>query len=865
MAVEEIAIDAGSPELGIGIFEACEAVSDIDWKKINLEDIIIDKSDLPIKSLPKEVLDKILYEKEDNYEGVGPIEGYAGDVDAEDELGDFETLTDYFRTGIPQPRSGPLVSRMPFSDTNSFKKTMYEPSLPPEEQKLVDELEAGIIPDTVMEQHSIVDPEDDTAKAFQSKMEGITRNLFTGNYNAKRHDFKFLISDSEIPNACVITQAKPPIIIFSKGYLAYMDTEHKWAAALAHELTHQGIFDRIGAHRNSNPEESVADIWGVHLLQRGGYNPSAMLEVMEFLEEISEDKSRNRTILDRFEEVHPPYNVRCRNIENAMAIIEQREELNDSAMPADKELQAAVWQTRHISYLDHKLASVNYDQLPTDKKVLAICDLIKDGYLYINDKLYETRLRDLDKLVLELGNEAHDNLSLLQPLHDTLVSIGNSSKLDFYGFSDKLSPKVSVNLEANVLSCYSNLERAYGLEASGFKVGACGPLHDLDIAMRGFIDAETREQALEHALTINSVAAHYKMNSSHVCSNKVWPDFSVISIGGLDAAIKKDGHFEFSWNRHLQWSKNGEDGDKILRALRRFNIDDGRVGADKEQETIIPRQVDWWRQGYRPGNLSYDDQGKVVAHDIKRKQKIKKRFPTHATRAGLEKSERKILDSLDHEAKATLENVDWSPMEDDLWGFIESHRKLLTPQISVTDGGDIFIKSFLEKLSELKEKDPKKFGPLIHEFFTGFKPDDKHIYPSYDSGDYGKHGCSIPKLCGRFTSEQDIRRGMYDFTRPHRNPNFNNREMSSDTPRHYWIQLGLSENHPYIKSALQEFRDLFEDRDIAQLLAFARYKNKAAQTAEQLITADIFEAFSNIPTRGSHMESSSQSLPTVLP
>ncbi len=693
-------------------------------------------------------------------------------------------------------------------------------------KKINADLEKGIIPDYILEDGRIAGLQSNETKTFQTKMEAVTKRLFSSQYSSTLHNFRFIISDKDKPNAGVITKAKPPIIVFSKALIDLLETEDQLAAVLAHELTHQAIFDRIGKHGNSNPEETMSDVWAVHLLQKGGYNPHAMLEFMTKLRDLPEP-DHERSIL-RILDPHPPINIRLRNIENALAIVEQKEKLNSGRTAFDEDLRATVGKAAHETYLERRLRELDYAALSLDDKVKATSRLILDEYIEFSE-IHGHRNEEMQTHLKALCKDCRDTeqYDLLLPLYYALINIGphlenhKATKMHTFisaiAFSRIPPLEVKTPLTPEIKEDLIKQHQEHRQEERY----PMGVFRDLHIAMNGFVNAKSFDDALPHARTINAYTAAYDISRSYYLSRlHNLPDFSKLrhrqDIQKALAESQKTGKpTEFSWNPHRRWGQSPKEGaTEILQALHSFHIDDGMIPAARKRRALwpLPYGFSFNHCNYDLDDLTLDGDGHILGlrADYDRRFDYDENRNETAFRA----SENALLRNLDKSAAETLAYIDWSEMETDLWGFIEKHQALLKPQLSIVNKGHDFAAAFVEKLEELHDKDPKKYAPHIRKFFDGYG----QLQRAFGIGKNQKpHPQSLPGMIGAFHSETRYQGNTMGFRKDitkwvQSKQTYVTRKVSRD------CQKGMFVDHPYIRM-MTKFAPLYLDmRSIGMIL-----------------------------------------------
>lgn len=183
-------------------------------------------------------------------------------------------------------------------------------------------------------------PEEDPRTIEVSKI----GNILVDNTIAKESPWKFkfhLLNDNETVNAFALPGGQ---IFITLGLYNKLQTEAQLAGVLAHEMGHvierhsaqqmatnqfgQILSVAVGTAASDNPhsgayqvaaavnqaiqlkysrkDESEADIWGLKLMTKAGYDPRAMIQVMEILKEASHGAGRGPD----FFQTHPNPDLR---------------------------------------------------------------------------------------------------------------------------------------------------------------------------------------------------------------------------------------------------------------------------------------------------------------------------------------------------------------------------------------------------------------------------------------------------------------------------------------------------------------------------------------------------------------------------
>jgi len=121
----------------------------------------------------------------------------------------------------------------------------------------------------------------DTETKFQKQIMQIGFRILNANKIEKRVTF-YYVTNKDV-NAAAYSY--PKRVCVYKGLLPFIDSEDELAAILSHEIAHQidfyaGALRRMAMRLNSEKYEMKADKAGIDFMVNAGYNPVAMLVVL---------------------------------------------------------------------------------------------------------------------------------------------------------------------------------------------------------------------------------------------------------------------------------------------------------------------------------------------------------------------------------------------------------------------------------------------------------------------------------------------------------------------------------------------------------------------------------------------------------
>ena len=210
--------------------------------------------------------------------------------------------------------------------------------------------------------------------------------------------------------------ATPPIIAFSLGLLRKFTQEDHFAGVLLHELTHKELSDRYPDHKNSKLEEGGADVKPVFDLQRAGYRPRAMAEMLKMLPETSS--------LASYFDVHPGGKIRVRVAENAADALVK---LYGTENTEPTSLNATLWEKirsfNQLRPMQQLLVGRGFNEADVVGKFRIATDILDNEPLNPSDPYAYRRVSDLVTAVraIPVNNAKPEELAALDRFASYLV------------------------------------------------------------------------------------------------------------------------------------------------------------------------------------------------------------------------------------------------------------------------------------------------------------------------------------------------------------------------------------------------------------------------------------------------------------
>lgn len=796
-------------------------------------------------------------------------------------------------------------------------------------------LQNGEVPKVIIEAYNLIPyGEDENADKVLGYVQGILDKLAMASTNKPCPPLRLFLSDTNDVNAFVLTEATPPVLVVSLGLWDMLIEngygEDHLAAILGHERFHLRRHEKWQDMGNSRGEETVGDVYGIKEAGKAGYNPAALGSFFKLLRD--QEKSRwdmRRSVVDMLD-VHPSYGNRIRNAELALADLQLTKRMIDewTSVPAD--IQAAADAVRFKSTFDRFKQEHDFEQADPVRKVsligkyfgqeLSKKELRERDYNYrtvkggqereqvnyikfsIEDRLMALRLFTAMEELRGLKNEPGVKQEAAKQLrsfmkrneegqrwrrHDNSVHYEWVLK-QFIHIMNPITDEEQEDIK-KYGGMWSDFDHSISMGRDNGEGGASQRLKEaippvfmrLQTDAEAFWAAQTREEAITFARRYEQAEQVLKPYENGISALKLysgrseWPRRPTIR-----KALETDGKLRLPWEEQVQWALDGQDGsDVIKRVALKLECDDPRLTGEP-----IPN---WRVRSYSDGgdlefeHLSFDNDGNIVDLTYTEEERMlvyQQRFDKPESAADLFASEYALQKQREITERKALETVDWSQMEKNFWGFVETHEEHLEPSHSVVNGDFPFAEELMHRLEALAARKPRKWGKIKLSFLTGWDFEDEkkrdeeyaaeklrsdyatprsvgikpfslpdllmraeHKYFGYAShfdnfdrsfhGDRGALPASHP-MARKLARLQDTRS---DERRYRRNSKTGRHTTYKTKPRavpaaqeRVEFRFGVDPTHPYIKAALNFDHDLLSENRRAALASNFRFFNADA-------------------------------------
>ncbi len=632
--------------------------------------------------------------------------------------------------------------------------------------ELNQQLTSGVIPQVLREQWQLVDENSDLGAEFQSYMSGLTSSLLNDagvQLKAMQPGIRFFLTNEEQANAGVVTSAVPPVIVVTKGLWKLLQTRDQHEAVTAHECGHEKIYELIGKHNNSKGEETGADLFAVDVLDRAKRNVEASKEVIQLFQSQRPNDDSGPESWGNYIDPHPNDFLRVRVLENAYdAIRESKGGYTTKSEPVDPVLKARFSEFSYKTPFQTLLENEGFNNLSLEAQVDKLCEWVSYSKKW-RDAGYKLRADELSTLVS----------TTMRSLRNSLIHKDGAEE---YVRKTELAERLAQAV------LFSGNKELY-LYAVGRETNWPMLVAGLSQHIQAFIDSDSPSKTWAEALSILAITDKFDLKNNAVLPSLNFPhyiaenakavpeaednimrEFNERYSEGMDPAALYDELCEkhgvkVPWETqflHFQQSQSPE----ILSVLRLLGAKDPRFSRLPEDPNAVPSYSRWSEQdcwtskedeahpvisqlvmkegsgsiySYETANYirhaKFNSQGRMIAPSCRERQHESrfKNITDYDDRFNKEKYnidaatnfERRRLILVGHAQDLKLATTDFSAMGADFWGFVQEHRKELTPEHSFLDGSQPFQERFVEELSHLVETQPEKFRPLAYEFFAG--------------------------------------------------------------------------------------------------------------------------------------------------
>lgn len=566
------------------------------------------------------------------------------------------------------------------------------------------EFQSGGLPPQFVEEYQILPENRQEVQNGTAYLTQVMEKVLGSRYDASAYPIRIVISESDEPQIFSVGYAQPALIGVTTAMLKQLQTEDQLAAGLARAAVPLLLDNKLGFRPQLKPEEMVADIMPVVMLQQAGFRPDAVVDLLKIIPDTPVAQPLSAYLTST--QVNTA--MRRRLAENAE--VAQRRATGiaiTESTPLNQDALSGLQEIHTERYVINQLAEADFVDAMPDQKLSILAELIETQNLAFSSH----RIADFRRALESIRVYRDDDAEV-----DSFNRIVNRI----------LAPANGLNKEQRT-ALYRAAHTAW--DGQAITLEPLGNLAALHQGAGDFAYATSREMAEDAISRMERAAQQVDLSlMKDVIDDLSWVGFTLPSRDKLAVA---GAEFELPWKSHAGWIQEAIQAGEptnIARGLRRMGVD--RTGQSDVSDLLLslryqarPFLAPKIEGGALHGNaydwkqLRVDDNFRII--ELREGVDLTKAPSKEALLA----SEETRLAETTERGRVAMHSADWDQLRTDFWGFVKEHAEHLTPQKSVIDSpAEHFAAVFTGRLSELIEEDPATFGPLAHEFFTGTRP-----------------------------------------------------------------------------------------------------------------------------------------------
>ncbi len=516
---------------------------------------------------------------------------------------------------------------------------------------------------------------------------------------------KIYLSTDEKPNACIVNQTKPPILIISKGIFFDKAGNPRpidcLAYVLGHELGHPFMKNWSRVNTQSQFQEAGSDAIGAVLALNAGYNPKSMYDFWR------ESENSVENPLSRFFTIHPIREDRLNLLSDIIGFVGHKKEIQASEQqykPNDLEI---IKQRYKETFWEKFIKSTGYNE----DRALSESEKRK-ALLLIFDYMVNERLdlwEDYHSLLLSEVNQLSETEQRLftNAVYELPVSLQNKK------------------LKEQIISILNRLPFVH-------------PEYEAEVKRRNYLMHDAYMDDDYHLNVLTQIKAF------HDKYEQAFPALDSDESVGKKYPLMLMTEYAYIGVRDLP---------KLEPLSNRFSADYGlnRAGGINLMPQNFPHRLAWYRDLELLDRLTKEDEKEVVRELLNLSgfqealSKAKEYFNIENNRIILSSKtknnnrswfgETEYFNRYWQRMEEEVSKMDWSLMERDFNQFVSLYQENLIPEHAFLQTTNLASKSaviqkFTDKLNELYAQDPQKYAPIIQNFYSQTLP--RFVQKSYD-------------------------------------------------------------------------------------------------------------------------------------
>ena len=645
---------------------------------------------------------------------------------------------------------------------------------PRSDKEVLEELKIQGLPIELKEQLHIVDSFPET---IRNKIESIIKRLVeTNNISGTISHVNIQLSGNDVDNAAMISLAKNPVLIISKGLLNNVQSEDELAGVIAHELGHLLLHKTYkDADHGNKVEEIAADNLGVDMLVKAGYDPNGCIYFLQrvggseshliTIEDITNSNSINKTanLLRKLDDPHPSEEARIRTMQIYITTIMRSGDLvnTPSITLLERPFKESVNEITYTTPIAAALKKVNYDAMSVVDRLALLTSLLDDVYPPTNRTSAE-RLVEIANYIerLSIDFKKADQAEAFNCLADILMG---EKKYVAPPVFPKSSP-VGARVEYYIWNALNKV----------WQKGKKDPRYlarneDLKKAIECFTNAKTKEEAEVHACEIVTLCKkiHYLYRSTN------FKGFYPPSFEEIKESIQATGEWHPPYSKHVQWYREGF-SENIKNVLYMMQLADdpwvekmlGPQNAPSEnmEEVFDMRQLltdNLWTVNVRYPQIAHQDYLSIAKPNSRKLD----RFERIELFSQLERNDAGVATAITEGIKKTppyqwqhaspnatlsiltkhqlkqgamkrlyeeniVNTIDWQCLKTEFSRFIYQYGQLLPQYLAIVPVPSPFAKRFFAELNKLLLDAPDDFKCQVRDFFRSYLDTETPCHPS---------------------------------------------------------------------------------------------------------------------------------------
>ena len=606
-------------------------------------------------------------------------------------------------------------------------------------KEVLNDLTEGNLPVEIKEQQQLIAV---VPESIKQKIIAIIERILKANQIAgDRYQLNIQISSKEHENAAIITHAKQPLLIITKGLLSNVKSEDELAGIIAHELGHLILYKTVqDAEHHNKIEETAADNLGVKLVATAGYDPRAIIYFLQragnseaHLVDSNGLQAEVEKMFQIMTDPHPADENRVRSMETTLSVLSRSGTIasfkgNLTKLPA--EFYSSASQISYTTPLTSGMNNIAYADKSILEKICILTELLRSVYPVSNTTA--------DKRLIELAGY----------IGDLEIDFSNREQIQaFISLTDVVLmqyPDNIVNINGDIKEVREAMTKVWSKGDNNSNY--LGRYQDLINAQNQFKQAKTEKEADDAAARIIDLS-----NRLNLSWYKAPYPFLIPDEKNIEKDLSQYGICVPPYTKYLTWYKErksenirtvllgmelaydplvvnilGKDESDLNPQVWLLQQKTGKWGNNTSRvRYVFKSEFTYLKRYKRTEDGSINGNNQIPAYQWKF-------IEPKATNEEIVAHQIQEAESIKQYEKQIMKDIDWTLLRQDFPQFIERYALLLTQFYSLAPITYSFSEKFYEVLSaELieiyKQQDiepseaNKAFVMQVLEFFSSNK------------------------------------------------------------------------------------------------------------------------------------------------